>query len=332
MNKKPHIEAVIPVFNEVNCLPLLIDQLDQAKSSISSEATFSYLFINDGSTDGTTELLRNLNIQRPDIRVVELLHNFGHSAALACGLDHFKGDAALFMDADLQDPPSALASLFYEWKKGTKTVVVERGKRSEKNGFLFKTFYLLLRKASKSLPPINFGTHSLLDKTVVERMRIHKERNRYFPGLVALCSGQIAAINLPRGERAYGKSRVGFWGLAHLALTAFLSFSSAPIRLVSLLGFICSLGALVGASIIVAVKLLTEWAIPGWASTMSLLFFASGIQLLCLGILGEYVARIYDEVKERPLYWVGNILQSQQSVSQLTAPSSSERSLFVRSL
>jgi|688.fasta_scaffold215853_2 glycosyltransferase involved in cell wall biosynthesis len=330
MNTKPHIEAVIPVFNEVNCIPLLIDQLDKAKASISSEATFSYLFINDGSTDGTTELLRNLNSQRPDIRVVELLHNFGHAAALACGLDHFKGDAALFMDADLQDPPSALAALFYEWKNGNRTVVVERGKRAEKNSFLFQTFYLLLRKASKTLPPINFGTHSLLDRTVVERMRIHKERNRYFPGLVALCSGPIAAINLPRGERAYGKSRVGFGGLAHLALTAFLSFSSAPIRLVSLLGFVCSGGALIGASIIVAVKLLTDWAIPGWASTMSLLFFASGIQLLCLGILGEYVARIYDEVKERPLYWVGTILPAQHSPSQSHSIGSASRSSFIR--
>ena len=319
MNKLPHIEAVIPVYNEAESIPLLVSQLDRARASLASEATFSYLFINDGSSDGTTELLRTLHAQRRDIRVVELLHNFGHSAALACGLDYFRGDLALFMDADLQDSPAVLPHLFSEWKRGSKTVVVERGERPEKYGILFKAFYFLLRKTSKNLPPINFGTHSLIDKSVVERMRVHKERNRYFPGLVALSSSHIKAVPFPRGERKHGESRVGFWGLSHLALTAFLSFSSAPIRLVSFLGSLCALGALLGASIIVSVKLFTNWAIPGWASTMSLLFFSSGIQLLCLGILGEYVARIYDEVKGRPLYWVGSSLEPQKRVNDTSA-------------
>ncbi|NDG27660.1 MAG: glycosyltransferase [Proteobacteria bacterium] len=168
MTTKPHIEAVIPVYNEVDSLPMLIQGLDHAKTCLQDDASFSYLFINDGSTDGTTQLLKTLNAQRTDIRVVELLHNFGHSAALACGLEHFRGDVALFMDADLQDPPSALAPLFYQWQQGAKTVVVERGKRPEKHGFLFRAFYYLLRKTSRTLPPINFGTHSLLDKSVVD--------------------------------------------------------------------------------------------------------------------------------------------------------------------
>lgn len=304
MNRLPHIEAVIPVYNEAESLPILISELDKNRIALAGQATLSYLFINDGSTDGTTELLRTLHRQRGDVRVVELLHNFGHAAALACGLDYFEGDLALFMDADLQDPPEALPMLFSEWKKGAQTVVVERSSRPERNRFFFKLFYFLLRKTSRNVPPVNFGTHSLLDKQVVKRMKVHKERNRYFPGLIAFSSSSIKSIPWSRGERLHGNSRVGFWGLSHLALTAFLSFSSAPIRLVSLVGIICSVGALLGASIIVSVKLFTNWAIPGWASTMSLLFFASGIQLLCLGILGEYVARIYDEVKGRPLYWV----------------------------
>lgn len=304
MKNLPHIEAVIPVYNETESLPLLISGLDKTRIALAGQATLSYLFINDGSTDGTTELLRTLHNQRGDIRIVELLHNFGHSAALACGLDYFRGDVALFMDADLQDPPEALPLLFSEWKKGAQTVVVERCSRPEKNRIFFKLFYYLLRKTSRNVPPVDFGTHSLLDKQVVERMKVHKEKNRYFPGLIAFSSASIRSVACPRGERMHGDSRVGFWGLAHLALTAFLSFSSAPIRLVSIVGLTCSVGALLGASIIVSVKLFTSWAIPGWASTMSLLFFASGIQLLCLGILGEYVARIYDEVKGRPLYWV----------------------------
>jgi len=270
----------------VDSLPLLISQLDQNRIALAGQATFSYLFINDGSTDGTSELLRTLHLQRGDIRVIELLHNFGHSAALACGLDHFRGDLALFMDADLQDPPSVLPQLFSEWKKGAETVVVERSHRPEKHGFLFRFFYYLLRKTAVHLPPINFGTHSLLDRVVVERMRAHKERHRYFPGLVAFCSRSVRSISCPRGERKFGSSRVGFGGLWHLALTAFLNYSSAPIRLVSLLGLMCAVSAIGGASIIISVKLFTHWAIPGWASTLSLILLGSAIQLICLGILG----------------------------------------------
>jgi glycosyltransferase involved in cell wall biosynthesis len=317
MTTLPHIEVVIPVFNEVDSLPFLIAELDRNRIALAGLASLSYLFINDGSSDGTTDLLRTLHRQRGDIRVIELLHNFGHSAALACGLDHFQGDIAIFMDADLQDSPAVLPQLFSEWKKGAQTVVVERTERPERLGLLFRLFYTLLRKTARHLPPINFGTHSLLDKVVVERMKLHKERHRYFPGLVAFCSASIRSIPAPRGERQYGRSRVGFMGLWHLALTAFLNSSSAPIRLVSLLGLLCALSSLGGACIIISVKLFTSWAIPGWASTLSLIFLASAIQLFCLGILGEYVARIYDEVKERPLYWIG---ASFEKISRSTHP------------
>lgn len=305
----PHIEAVIPVFNEVDSLPFLIAQLDQNRIALAGQATLSYLFINDGSTDGSSDLLRTLHLQRGDVRVIELLHNFGHSAALACGLDNFRGDIALFMDADLQDPPSVLPQLFSEWKKGAKTVVVERSDRPEKLGILFRFFYFLLRKTARHLPPINFGTHSLIDRIVIERMKVHQERHRYFPGLVAFCSQSIRSVPCPRGERRFGRSRVGLGGLWQLALTAFLNYSSAPIRLVSVLGLMCAMSSLGGAFIIIAVKLLTNWAIPGWASTLSLILLASAIQLVCLGILGEYVARIYDEVKGRPLYWIGSAFE-----------------------
>jgi len=309
MSKSVHIEAVIPVFNEEKSLSILIRQLDEAKKELGKTATFSYLFINDGSTDGTGKLLEKLHQERSDLRVVQLIHNFGHGSALACGLDFFQGDLALFMDADLQDPPSALPLLFQEWKNGADTVVVERNQRSERLSFLFKWFYFLLHKTCKGLPPISFGTHSLIDRSVVERMKIQKERHRYFPGLVSFCSSQIASVNLPRAKRQFGSSRVGLLGLGQLGLTAIMGYSSAPIRLVALIGAACSLGSVMGGALIIAVKVFTDWAIPGWASTLSLLFFASGIQLFCLSLLGEYVARIYDEVKQRPLYWVKNQLE-----------------------
>ncbi len=305
-----HIEVILPIFNEVKNIPNLIARLDQVKKELSPSATLSYLFINDGSSDGSTELLSQLHSSRNDIRVVHLLHNFGHGPALACGVSHFRGDLAVFMDADLQDPPEAIPEMFLAWKNGSKTVVAERVSRSESNKVLFNTFYYLLHKVAPQLPPVNFGTHCLLDASVIQRIKTLKEKNRYFPGLVGFASPKIEAIPVHRLKRLEGNSRVGLKGLIQLAITAFLSFSSLPVRMVSVMGLIASLAALISGTAIVSIKLFTDLAIPGWASTMSALAFGSGIQLLCLGIIGEYIARIYDEVKERPLYLVEKVLET----------------------
>ena len=305
----PHIEIILPIFNELNNIPILVERLDRVKTEMSHEASMSYLFINDGSQDGSTELLNQLHGARSDIRVVHLLHNFGHGPALACGVQYFRGDMAIFMDSDLQDPPEAIPEMYRAWKQGAKTVVAERKSRDEKNKTLFNTFYFLLHKIAPSLPPINFGTHCLLDSTVIQRLKSLKEKNRYFPGLVGFASPKIESVSIHRNDRNHGKSRVGLKGLINLAITAFLSFSSTPVRIVSVMGLIASVIAILSGSVIVGIKLFTSLAIPGWASTMSTLAFGSGIQLLCLGIIGEYIARIYDEVKERPLYLVDEVLE-----------------------
>lgn len=304
----PHIEVILPIFNELNNIPILVERLDRVKTEMSHEASMSYLFINDGSQDGSTELLNQLHGARSDIRVIHLLHNFGHGPALACGVQYFRGDMAIFMDSDLQDPPEAIPEMYRAWKQGAKTVVAERKSREEKNKTLFNTFYFLLHKIAPSLPPINFGTHCLLDSTVIQRLKGLKEKNRYFPGLVGFASPKIESVSIHRNDRNHGKSRVGLKGLINLAITAFLSFSSTPVRIVSVMGLMASVVAIVSGSVIVGIKLFTSLAIPGWASTMSTLAFGSGIQLLCLGIIGEYIARIYDEVKERPLYLVDEVL------------------------
>lgn len=306
----PHIEIILPIYNEAKNIPLLIERVDKVKKTLNPDVSLSYLFINDGSKDGSTELLNQLHGKRTDIRVVHLLHNFGHGPALACGVEHFRGDVALFMDADLQDPPEAIPEMFQAWRNGSKTVVAERTTRSESNKILFNTFYFLLHKIAPTLPAVNFGTHCLLDASVIDRIRNLKEKNRYFPGLVGFASSKIEAVPVHRLKRNSGDSRVGIKGLIHLAVTAFLSFSSMPVRLVSLLGLVASLAALLSGLCIVSIKLFTPLAIPGWASMMSALAFGSGIQLLCLGIIGEYIARIYDEVKERPLYLVDTVLDS----------------------
>lgn len=302
--KLPHIEIVMPVFNEVRTLEPLLNALDAVVARLHGEATVSYLFVNDGSSDGTRELLERYFRARNDIRVVDLVHNFGHGPALSAGLHYFRGDVAVFMDADLQDDPSAILEMYVRWKRGARTVVAERGSRKERGKIFFKAFYFLLHKTTNSIPPISFGTFCLLDKSVVSRMRTLRERNRYFPGLVSFASDQITPISVDRNARAHGSSRVGLVGLAHLAITALVSFSNAPIRMVSLLGLCASLVAVGSGAAIVGVKLFTERAIPGWASLMTATAFASGVQLLCLGIIGEYIARMYEEVKRRPLFLV----------------------------
>ncbi len=308
-NHVTHIEVVLPVYNEVRNLLPLLKGLDKVAASLKDEARMTYLFVNDGSRDGSWELLYRLHKERSDVRVVDLIHNFGHSAALCAGVDHFDADVAVFMDADMQDTPDAIIEMLAAWKKGAKTVVAERGERKERNRWAFRAFYYIFHKLAKNLPPIDFGTHCLLDRGVVERIRLLPERNRYFPGLVSFASDEITAIPVDRLARKHGKSRVGLIGLVNLAITACLSFSNTPVRLVSVLGLICSAAAISVGCFIMAVKVLTTKAIPGWASIMTALAFGNGIQLFCMGLIGEYIARIYDEVKERPLYLVGRVLE-----------------------
>lgn len=299
----PALQIVLPVFNEEETIPKLLLRLDAVKEKLKDAAVVSYLFVNDGSSDGTRATLESLATKRTDLRLVNLLHNFGHTAAIVCGLDHFQGDICVVMDADLQDPPEVIPEMFEAWKRGEKTVVAERKSRREKTQLMFKTFYFFFHKFARTVPPISFGTHCLLDKTIVQRLRGLSEKNRYFPGLVAYGSGSIFPVQVDRHERKDGSSRVGYFGLVNLAVTAFISFSSTPIRLVSILGLTSATVGMTAGFVIVAVKLFTTQAIPGWASMMTVLSVGFGMQLLCLGIIGEYIARIYDEVKNRPLYY-----------------------------
>ncbi|MBI4404525.1 MAG: glycosyltransferase family 2 protein [Deltaproteobacteria bacterium] len=307
MKHIPHIEIILPVFNEVENIQPLLRELDRVGLELKDEAKLTYLFINDGSADGTKELLHRLHRDRSDIRMIDLIHNFGHAPAIACGLEYFDADIAALMDADLQDSPQSLVQMFQAWKQGAKTVVAQRGKRSEKGRMLFHAFYFLLHKTATHLPSIDFGTHCLLDRSVVDRLRRLPERNRYFPGLVSYSSGPIASIRIDRNARFHGHSRVGLLGLLSLAITALVSFSSRPVRLVAIMGLLASICSITAAVVFVSIKIFTEKAIPGWASLMTSMAFASGIQLLCLGIIGEYIARIYDEVKQRPLFLVDRV-------------------------
>lgn len=305
----PVIEVILPIYNEEETLPELVRQLDAACEKLKNKALVRYLFVNDGSSDGSRKFLEDLHSTRRDVRVVNLIHNFGHASALAAGIEYFNADIAVIMDADLQDSPDALEKMFAAWEKGSHTVVAERASRKEGLRFFFNLFYKILHKMAPSLPPLKFGTHCMLDASVVQRLRKYTERNRYLPGLVSLASSKITALPFDRGHRAHGKSQVGFFGLINLAITAIVSFSSRPVRLVSIFGLCASAASMIFGLCIVSIKVFTPLAIPGWASLMTVSAFGTGIQLLCIGIIGEYVARIYEETKQRPLFLIDEVLE-----------------------
>ena len=307
--QNPIIEVILPIYNESETLPELVKQLDAACAKLTNRALVRYLFINDGSSDGSREFLQKLHDERRDVRVVNLIHNFGHASALACGIEYFNADIAVIMDADLQDSPEALVKMFDAWQQGATTVVAERASRKEFFRFFFNLFYKILHRMAPSLPPLKFGTHCLLDRAVVQRLKKYTERNRYLPGLVSLASGKITALPFDRSHRAHGTSQVGALGLINLAITAIVSFSSRPVRLVSIFGLCASAVSMAFGAVIVGIKLFTPLAIPGWASLMTVSAFGTGVQLLCIGIIGEYVARIYEETKQRPLFLIDQVLE-----------------------
>jgi dolichol-phosphate mannosyltransferase len=304
----PHIEIIIPIFNEVKILLSLIKELDAIAEQLKTSAVVSYLFVNDGSHDGSTQLLHRIFREREDLRVIDLVHSFGHTAAVACGLEHFQGDIALVFDADLRDAPVAVEPLFKAWLQGAKTVIIDRVAPPESRSITAKLGRLLFR-GIHDLPPFRVGSHCLLDRSVVRRLKGFKERTRSFPGLVSTSSGDIWRVKAEGRKSAspVAGNRDDF--RSHLDLV--LGFSRLPFHLLITLGLICiACGA---AGIVFFMLLIGRLALRAWVIFFPLAAIVSGIQFLALGLVGEYVYRILQEVKQRPLYLVERVLDKHPS-------------------
>jgi dolichol-phosphate mannosyltransferase len=237
---------------------------------------------------------------------LRLSRNFGHQPALTAGLDCAMGDAVILMDADLQDRPEAIADLVREWQGGTQVVYAVRASRRESwlLRTAFKGFYRVLGRMSRLHLPADAGIFGLLDRAVVNVLKSMPERNRYFPGLRAYAGFTQKGVSVPRDARFSGASRVHVSGLIRLALDGLVAFSFVPLRLCTFAGLVVSAGAFAYIVRILYKKWVSLEAIPGWASTLTAILFLGGLQLLMLGVLGEYVGRIYEEVKGRPYYIV----------------------------
>lgn len=302
------VSVVIPIYNEEATLDALVERLERALG----DAGFDYevVFVDDGSRDRSAAKLRSHHARNPRLKCILLSRNFGHQVAVTCGLDHAQGDAVIVMDGDLQDPPEVLPALVARWREGYDVVYAVRRRRKERWAKVaaYKAFYWLLRRVSYVDIPLDSGDFSLMDRRVVDLLAAMPERNRFVRGLRSWVGLRQTAFEYERDARFAGESKYSLAKLVRLAFDGLVSYSFAPLRLVSNLGMLVSLSALVYMMYLLMARLFGDVTIQGWTSTVVIVLFLGGIQLLALGIIGEYIGRIFDEVKQRPQYVIGDSL------------------------
>lgn len=301
------LSVVIPLYNEENSIRELWQRLAAVIDSIGIEA--EVIFIDDGSRDRTGAEIHEICGHDPRVKLITLSRNFGHAAALSAGIDHAQNQLVVLMDGDLQDKPESIPAFIAEWEKGFEVVYAIRTTRKE-NLILrgaFKSFYRLLNRMSGIKQPLDAGIFCLIDRKVVDVIKSMSERNRYFPGLRAYAGFNQTGVPVERDARYAGKSRVRPIGLIKLALDGLIAFSYIPLRMVTAAGVIVSFSAFAYMIRVLYKKLVSHEAIIGWASTLTAILFLGGMQLLTLGIVGEYIGRIYEEVKKRPYYIIKSI-------------------------
>ncbi len=291
------ISVAIPVYNEEEILHLLHARVSQVMNSLGEP--WEVVYVNDGSKDSTLSLLLEFQARDPHIVVVDLSRNWGHMGALSAGLQTARGDAVVLMDGDLQDPPEVIPEMVAAWRDGAKVVNAVRRKREESRKYLlvlFALFYRLLGALSDFPIPLNSGIFGLMDRQAIDSFNALREYNRYLPGLRAWIGYPTAVVYYDRKDRAGGGGKLTFVSRIKYALDAITSFSYKPLRLSFALGVpaIC-------LALAVAVALAAAGALTGTAAVLAAIFFMGGVQLFCVGVLAEYIGRIYDEVRRRPI-------------------------------
>lgn len=307
------LSVVLPVYDERPVLEELHRRLVAAVRGTAIEPEL--LFVDDGSRDGSGEALDALAAADPCVRVLHLARNFGHQAAVQCGLDHATGDAVVVMDSDLQDLPEAIPALVEAWRSGHEVVYAVRTERKEGGLMraLFAGFYRALRLVADVEIPLDAGNFGLLDRRVVEVVRALPERDRYYPGLRSWVGFRQIGIPVERGARYHGRSRVGIAGLLRLAKAAVFSFSTVPLTVFYVVAALAA-AVFLGLGVFTLYhRLVSGQAIPGWTSILLATSFFGGLNALGIAILGEIVTRIYDQVRERPLYVVRSSLEPREA-------------------
>ena len=300
-----NLTVVIPIFNEEETLAELRQRLTATLDGL-PDVDWTVLYVNDGSRDRSLEIIEAQRREDPRLRCLDLSRNFGHQAAVSAGLDHADGDAVVVMDGDLQDPPEVVGRFLERWRDGYEIVYAQRRKRKESilKRAAYASFYRLLRWMAKIDLPLDAGDFSLLDRRVVEVLRSMPEHNRFIRGLRSWVGFRSTGVEYERDERFAGRSKYSLRGLMRLALTGFVGFSTFPLRMAVWLGFAAAAVGFAVAAWATIAKLAGAVTPVGWASTVAVILFVGGVQLLVLGVIGEYLGAVYDEVRRRPVYIV----------------------------
>ena len=310
MTAKPLVSLICPVYNEAAGIAALIDAIASLKEKLKTSFDLELIVINDGSEDQTLTLLLKAQTDASWLRVIDLSRNFGKEAALSCGLDEAKGDCVIPIDADLQDPPELIPAMLSAWRdEGYEVVLAKRQLRSQDSWgkrASARWFYRIHNHLAAPSLPEDVGDFRLMDRRVVDALKQLPERNRFMKGLYAWVGFASTAIDYEPLPRAAGESSFGLRGSFALAFTGVLAFSIAPLRALTLLGFILATLALGYGAFVIAEYFLWGIDVPGYATLVVGMMFFSGIQLLSIGVLAEYVGRIYEEVKQRPMYLVSH--------------------------
>lgn len=311
------LSVVAPAYNEVSGIAGFIAEVREHIAALNIPGSSEIVLVDDGSTDGTAALLDGLAARHPgEIRVVHLARNFGHGPAVAAGLDHARGDAVILMDADYQDDPAAFGALLDKWRDGYDVVYAERASRQEHplSRGVFWLFYRIFAWMADMNLPRDAGNFGLMDRRVVAQLARFPERNRYLPGLRAWVGFRQTGVAVARRARYDRAARVGLRGLWTLGMNAIFSFSYVPLFVFRIAG-VASIGISMVLVAYALYKKLSGYDLGAWSSILIATSFLGGINLFGVGLLGEYIARIYDEVKCRPIYVVDRVEEGQGPAS-----------------
>jgi len=314
---EPVVSLVVPVFNEQEVLEIFFDKTSTLLDSADLE--YEYLFVNDGSEDDTLAMLIALSEDNPRVRVVNLSRNFGKEAALTAGIDHIRGNVMIPIDVDLQDPPGLILRFIEKWREGYDVVYGVRSSRQEDSLAKRATasgFYRLFNRLSPTHIPDNAGDYRLVDERVVKVLKQLPERNRFMKGLFSWVGFRSIGVPYERPARAAGQTKWSFRKLWNFALDGIISFSTVPLRVWSYVGAVISILSFVYASFIVIRVIILGVDLPGYPSLLTVVLFLGGIQLLSLGVIGEYLSRLFVETKARPIYVVDRIYEKRDSSSE----------------
>lgn len=300
---KPRYSIIAPVYNEHESLPELKRRITEVMDQTGEP--WEIVLIDDGSTDGSSDIIRKIAAEDNRFRPVIFARNFGHQIAVTAGLDFSRGDAVVIIDADLQDPPEVILEMIAKWKEGYEVVYAVRAEREGETWFKKTTaamFYRIIFKITDVKIPLDTGDFRLMDRKVVDVMNSMRERHRFLRGMSSWVGFKQIGLPYKRAARFAGVTKYPFSKMLKLALNAITSFSYFPLQVATYVGFVSALVSILAIPVVVIERLAGQQAFIGQATTLIAVLFLGGVQLISLGILGEYIGRIYDEAKGRPLY------------------------------